>query len=145
MEGELAADAGPVDIDHAAVRRDGTDVSLITYGGSLPKALAAADELAREGIDAEVIDLRTLRPLDVDAIVAIASRRPTAPSSSTRAGGRGSLAAEIRARIIEQRVLRARRAGRPGVQRRGADPVREAPRGRGAAAGRRHRRGSHAR
>ena len=76
MEGELAANAGAVDIDHAAVRRDGTALSLITYGGSLPKCLAAADELAREGIDAEVLDLRTLRPLDTEAI--LASVRKTA-------------------------------------------------------------------
>ena len=46
-------------------------MTLITYGGSLPKALTAADDLAAEGIDAEVIDLRVLRPLDVDAILAI--------------------------------------------------------------------------
>src|SRR5690606_25749742 len=69
MEGELPADAGAVDIDHAAVRREGSHLSLITYGGSLFKCLSAAEALAREGIDAEVLDLRTLRPLDVEAIV----------------------------------------------------------------------------
>ncbi len=60
--GEIAADAGPVDIDRAAVRRAGRDLSLVTYGGSLFKTLDAADALAKEGIEAEVIDLRTLRP-----------------------------------------------------------------------------------
>ena len=70
MEGEMAADAGPVEISSAAIRRAGTQVSLITYGGTLFKTLQAADELARDGIDAEVIDLRTLRPLDTATIVA---------------------------------------------------------------------------
>ncbi len=65
MEGELADDAGPVDIVRAAVRRQGRDVSIVSHGGTLGKALAAADALAREGIDAEVIDLRVLRPLDM--------------------------------------------------------------------------------
>ncbi len=101
MEGELAADAGPVDIDHAAVRRDGTALSLITYGGSLPKCLAAADELAREGIDAEVLDLRTLRPLDVDAIVATVTktRRAVVVDEGWKTC---SLAAEIMATIVER-------------------------------------------
>jgi pyruvate/2-oxoglutarate/acetoin dehydrogenase E1 component len=62
LEGELASDAGAVDIDRAAVRRAGKDVTLITYGGSLWKTLQAAQLLTQEGIEAEVIDLRTLRP-----------------------------------------------------------------------------------
>ncbi len=70
LEGELADPPPAVDIAHAAVRRAGTDLSIVTYGGSLPRALAAADELARAGIDAEVVDLRVLRPLDWDTIVA---------------------------------------------------------------------------
>jgi pyruvate dehydrogenase E1 component beta subunit len=70
LEGDLAADAGAVEIDHAAVRRAGGDVTLITYGGSLGKALQAAEQLAGDGIGAEVIDLRTLRPLDSNAILA---------------------------------------------------------------------------
>ncbi len=67
MEGELAADAGPVDIDTARVRRPGSDLTLVTYSASLYKCLEAAGVLALEGIDCEVIDLRTLRPLD-DAV-----------------------------------------------------------------------------
>src|SRR5690606_3752412 len=66
--GRLAANAGPVDIDRAAVRREGRDISLITYGGSLYKTLEAADTLSRDGIEAEVIDLRSLRPLDMPTI-----------------------------------------------------------------------------
>ncbi len=68
LEGELAEPPPAVDIAHAAVRRAGKDLTLVTYGGSLPRAMAAADELAGDGIDAEVIDLRVLRPLDWDTI-----------------------------------------------------------------------------
>ena len=100
-EGELAADAGAVDIDRAAVRRNGSDVSLITYGGSLGKTLQAAEALAQEGINAEVIDLRTLRPLD-DATI-MASLAKTHRAVIVDEGWKsGSLAAEIMARIMEQ-------------------------------------------
>jgi pyruvate dehydrogenase E1 component beta subunit len=100
MEGELADDAGPVDIDRAAVRRAGRDVTLVTYGGTLFKSLAAADTLARDGIDVEVIDLRTLRPLDMDTV--LASVRKTRRIIVVDEGWRsGSLAAEILARVAE--------------------------------------------
>jgi len=100
MEGELADDAGAVDIDHAAVRRPGSQLSLITYGGSLYKCLEAAEVLANEGIDAEVLDLRTLRPLDVEAIVASVSktRRAVVVDEGWKTC---SLAAEIVATIVE--------------------------------------------
>jgi len=101
LEGELAADAGAVDIDRAAVRRGGSDVTLITYGGSLGKTLQAAETLAQEGIHAEVIDLRTLRPLD-DATI-MASVAKTHRAVIVDEGWKsGSLAAEIMARIMEQ-------------------------------------------
>lgn len=101
MKGKLAADAGPVDIDEAAVRRDGDQVTLITYGGSLQKTVQAADELAGLGISAEVIDLRSLRPLD-DATI-MASVRKTRRAVIVDEGWRsGSLSAEISARITEQ-------------------------------------------
>ncbi|KAK1184471.1 alpha-ketoacid dehydrogenase subunit beta [Streptomyces sp. NBS 14/10] len=99
--GELDPAAAPVDLDHAAVRRPGTDISLITYGGSLPKALTAADELAAEDISAEVVDLRTLRPLDDDTITASVARthRAVVVDEGWRTG---SLAAEVSARIAER-------------------------------------------
>ena len=101
MEGPLADDAGPVDIDHAAVRRTGKDVSLITYGGTLGKTLRAAETLAAEGIDAEVIDLRTLRPLDMTTI--LNSVKKTHRAVIVDEGWKsGSLSAEIMARIVEQ-------------------------------------------
>jgi 2-oxoisovalerate dehydrogenase E1 component len=99
--GRIAADAGPVDIDKAAVRREGRDISLITYGGSLFKTLDAAASLAREGVDAEVIDLRSLRPLD-DATI-MASLRKTRRAVIVDEGWKsGSLAAEVGMRIMEQ-------------------------------------------
>jgi pyruvate/2-oxoglutarate/acetoin dehydrogenase E1 component len=100
MEGELAVDAGPVDIDRAATRRLGRDVTLITYGGTLFKTLTAADTLATQGIDAEVIDLRTLRPLDMNTV--LASVHKTRQVVVVDEGWRsGSLSAEILARIVE--------------------------------------------
>lgn len=100
VEGELAADAGPVEIDHAAVRRPGTDVTLITYGGSLPKVLRAAEVLAEDGVEAEVVDLRTLRPLDAEAVLGSVTRthRAVVVDEGWRSG---SLAAEVSARIME--------------------------------------------
>jgi len=101
MTGKLAADAGPVDIDKAAVRRAGKDISLITYGGSLWKTLQAAGTLAADGIDAEVVDLRSLRPLDDATVMASVSktRRAVIVDEGWRSG---SLAAEICTRIVEQ-------------------------------------------
>ena len=100
MEGELAEDAGPVDIDHAAVRRSGTDVSLVTYGATLHKALRAADDLAKEGTNVEVVDLRALRPLDMVTVEASVrkTRRVVIVDEGWRSGG---LSAEIAARIAE--------------------------------------------
>jgi pyruvate dehydrogenase E1 component beta subunit len=100
VHGELADDAGPVDIDTAAIRRPGTDLSLITYGGTLPAVLEAAEELATEGINAEVLDLRTLRPLDDEAIALTVekTRRAVVVDEGWRSG---SLSAEVSARITE--------------------------------------------
>jgi pyruvate dehydrogenase E1 component beta subunit len=100
MEGELAADAGAVDIDRAAVRRSGSAVSIVCYGAMLQTSLRAADELASRGIDAEVIDLRTLRPLDMPTVEA--SVRKTRRAVIVDEGWRsGSLSAEISARLTE--------------------------------------------
>jgi pyruvate dehydrogenase E1 component beta subunit len=89
------------DIAHAALRREGSDVSIVTYGGCLPKALEAAQALAADGISAEVLDLRVLRPLDDAAICA--SVRKTHRLLVVDEGWRsGSLAAEVMARVVEQ-------------------------------------------
>jgi len=101
VEGEIAAEPRAVDIDYAAVRREGTDLTLITYGGSLMKAMDAAVKLAEHGVSAEVIDLRTLRPLDDATIVAsvVKTHRALIVDEGWRSGG---LSAEIMARIVEQ-------------------------------------------
>jgi pyruvate dehydrogenase E1 component beta subunit len=100
MEGELAADAGAVPIEGAAIRRAGRDLTLITYGGTLGKTMDAATRLARQSVDAEVIDLRVLRPLDSRTIVE-SVRRTHRAVIVDEAWRSGSLAAEISARIME--------------------------------------------
>ena len=99
--GKLAANAGSVEIAKAAVRREGRDISLITYGGSLWKTLEAANLLVAENIEAEVIDLRSLRPLDDPTIMASVSktRRAIIVDEGWRSG---SISAEICTRIGEQ-------------------------------------------
>jgi pyruvate dehydrogenase E1 component beta subunit len=100
MEGEVDETAGPGELGRAAVRREGRDLSVITYGGSLPKTLAAADLLAADGIEAEVVDLRSLRPLDTATILASVAK--THRALVVDEGWRtGSLAAEVSARIME--------------------------------------------
>ncbi len=90
-----------VDISHAAVRREGSDLTLVTYGGSLPTTMQAADELASDGIEAEVLDLRVLRPLDVDTLLASVGRthRVVVVDENWRTL---SVAAEVSARVAEE-------------------------------------------
>lgn len=90
-----------VDIGSAKVRRTGKDLTLIAYGGTLGKALRAAEQLAGEGIDCEVIDLRVLRPLDDATLMSSVgkTRRALVVDEGWRSG---SLAAEIITRIVEQ-------------------------------------------
>jgi pyruvate/2-oxoglutarate/acetoin dehydrogenase E1 component len=101
MTGKISANAGAVEIGKASIRREGRDVTLITYGGSLFKTLEAATMLAAEGIEAEVIDLRSLRPLDDATIMASVgkTRRAVIVDEGWRSG---SLAAEVGMRIVEQ-------------------------------------------
>ncbi len=98
---DLEDDSAEVDITSAAIRRPGTDLTLITYGGSLPKTLQAADELAESGISCEVVDLRVLRPLDMATVVASVARthRAVVVDEGWRTG---SLAGEVMAQLVEQ-------------------------------------------
>ena len=100
LEAPLESGVSQVDISRAQIRKPGKDVSLITYGGSLPKTLAAAEALAAEGIDAEVIDLRVLRPLDIDTLAASVARthRCVVIDEGWKTG---SLAAEICASLVD--------------------------------------------
>jgi pyruvate dehydrogenase E1 component beta subunit len=101
MKGELDEGAAAADLAHAAVRRQGRDVTLITYGGMLPRTLEAATALAEGGIDAEVIDLRVLRPLDTETIMSSVTRthRAVVVDEGWKSGG---LAGEVSARIVEE-------------------------------------------
>ncbi|WP_019013021.1 alpha-ketoacid dehydrogenase subunit beta [Elioraea tepidiphila] len=101
MEGTLDPAVTGVDIAHAKVRRPGSDVTLVTYGGSLFKTLAAAEMLAGEGLSAEVIDLRVLRPLDMVTVVDSVSRtrRVVIIDEGWRSG---SLSAEVAMRLVEE-------------------------------------------
>ena len=99
-KGSIGPEDGPVDIEHAAVRRPGSDVTLITYGGMLPKTIEAAEALADEGIDAEVIDLRVLRPLD-DATLFESVARTHRAVVIDEGWRSGSISAEISARLTE--------------------------------------------
>jgi 2-oxoisovalerate dehydrogenase E1 component len=100
-KGELPADAGKVPIDKAKVMREGRDLTILTYSASLWRALEAAETLAEQGIDCEVIDLRTLRPLDDETIMASVAKthRVLIVDEGWRSGG---ISAEIAARIMEQ-------------------------------------------
>jgi pyruvate dehydrogenase E1 component beta subunit len=100
VEGELDASLTQVDIERASVRRAGTDVSLVTYGNSLLKCLTAADALEQEGISAEVIDLRVLRPLDTATVIESVARthRCVIVDEGWKSG---SISAEIAARLAE--------------------------------------------
>jgi pyruvate dehydrogenase E1 component beta subunit len=100
MEGDLDERGPRADVWHAKVRRDGTDVSLITYGSSVPKTLVAAEQLSERGVSAEVLDLRCLRPLDQAAIEATVRRTHRAVIVD-EAWRTGSLASEVCARIVD--------------------------------------------
>jgi pyruvate dehydrogenase E1 component beta subunit len=99
--GPVSADGPALSMEQASVRRPGSDLTLITYGGTLPVCLMAAERLAADGVDAEVIDLRCLRPLDDATIMASVARthRVVIVDEGWRSGGIG---AEISARIVEQ-------------------------------------------
>jgi len=101
LEGEIDEGATSFDITHAAVLRSGGDVTLITYGGTLGKTTQAATQLASEGIEAEVIDLRSLRPLDTPTILESVAKTHRAVIID-EAWRTGSFSAEISAQIMEK-------------------------------------------
>ncbi len=101
VKGEVPEGDYVLPIGKADVKREGSDVTIVSYGWTLHKALRAAEQLAQEGIEAEVIDLRTLRPLDKECIlksVAKTSKLVTA-EEGTKMGGMG---AEIAAMVAEE-------------------------------------------
>jgi pyruvate dehydrogenase E1 component beta subunit len=100
MEGELNESAGTANLTKAAIRRTGDKVTLITFGGSLFKTLEAATQLSSENIEAEVIDLRVLRPLDVETILTSVAKTHRAVIVD-EAWRTGSFAAEVTSQIME--------------------------------------------
>lgn len=101
MEGEIPVQPKPVDIQHAKVRKEGTDISIITYGSALYPVLEAAEELAKDGIDVEVVDLRVLRPLDDETIIASVSKTHKVLIVEN-AWKSISISSELSARIMEK-------------------------------------------
>jgi pyruvate dehydrogenase E1 component beta subunit len=101
VDGEISESDPGLGLEQAVVRRSGSDLSLITFGGTLPMTLVAAEELAGHGVDAEVIDLRSLRPLDDAVIMDSVARthRAVVVDEGWRSGG---ISAEISSRITEQ-------------------------------------------
>jgi pyruvate dehydrogenase E1 component beta subunit len=98
---EVPENLEPMEIGKAAVVREGTDVTLVAFSIMVGKALAAAEQLAADGISAEVIDLRTLRPLDTETIIESIKKtnRCVSVEEGWPAAGIGS---EIAAVIMEQ-------------------------------------------
>ena len=101
LEKELTTEVREVDITSAKIRREGKDISIITYGIGVYKALDAAEELAASGIDAEVVDLRILRPLDEETIAVSVNKthRALLVEDASRSV---SISAEVSARITEK-------------------------------------------
>ena len=97
-------DTYTVELGTANVRRAGKDVSVFTWGAMVRPTLEAAEELAEEGVDVEVVDLRTLKPMDTDAIVASFEKtgRAAVVHEAPKTGG---LAGEIIATIQEEALL----------------------------------------
>lgn len=100
-EGEIPAQPPSVNITMAKIRKEGRDISIVSYGAAVPKALAAAAELSSSGIDAEVIDLRVLRPLDEETILA-SVRKTHRALLVEEAWGSINVSAEVSARIMEK-------------------------------------------
>ncbi|MED4203380.1 alpha-ketoacid dehydrogenase subunit beta [Neobacillus mesonae] len=109
---EVPEEEYTIPLGKADVKREGTDVSIITYGAMVHESLKAADELAKEGYSAEVIDLRTISPLDIDTIIASVEKTGRAivvQEAQKMAGVAANVVAEINDRAIlslEAPVLR---------------------------------------
>jgi pyruvate dehydrogenase E1 component beta subunit len=101
VEAELPARDSIAPMERAVICRPGTDITLIAYGGTVAKTLAAAGQLEQEGVNCEVIDLRCLRPLDKETLTQ--SVRRTHRAVVVDEGWRtGSLAGEISAILMEE-------------------------------------------
>jgi pyruvate/2-oxoglutarate/acetoin dehydrogenase E1 component len=116
---EVPEEAYTIPFGQARVAREGTDVTIVALSQMVQKALVAAGELEKEGIRAEVVDLRTLVPLDTDAIlrsVTKTGRLLIADEDYLNFGVTGEIAAQVAERL-DRMVLKSpvRRLGIPGV------------------------------
>jgi pyruvate dehydrogenase E1 component beta subunit len=101
VRGEVPEDDYTIPLNQAKIHRPGNDVTLITYSKMLEKSMIAADELAKEGIEVEIVDLRSLRPLDMGPI--LDSFKKTNRAVIVEEGWRSyGVGAEVSARIYEQ-------------------------------------------
>jgi 2-oxoisovalerate dehydrogenase E1 component beta subunit len=101
IKGTIAPDAPPVPLGKARLAREGSHLSIVTYAAMLHVALEAAERLAGEGIEVEVLDLRTLKPLDEEAILATAKKTGRV-AVLTEEPQTGSFAGEIASRVAEK-------------------------------------------
>ncbi|MFC8768431.1 pyruvate dehydrogenase complex E1 component subunit beta [Bacillus cereus] len=101
-EGEYTIDLGKADI-----KREGTDVSVIAYGAMVHAALKAAEELEKEGISLEVVDLRTVQPLDIETIIASVEKtgRVVVVQEAQKQAGIAAIAANVVAEINDRAIL----------------------------------------
>ena len=100
---EVPDEAYEVPLDKAAVTREGKDISIITYGAMVREAKKAADNLEKEGIDVEIIDLRTVAPLDIKTIIESVEktgRVVVVQEAQKQAGVGGQVVSEISERAI---------------------------------------------
>lgn len=98
--GQVPEDLEPIPFGKAVVRREGADITIVTYGACVAKALKAADELAAVGTTCEVIDLRTLYPLDYD-LIEVSVRKTGRALVLTEEPGIGGVAGELASSIQE--------------------------------------------
>lgn len=112
FRGEVPEEEYTIPLGKADVKREGKDITIVTYGAMVHSSLKAAEELAKEGIEAEVIDLRTISPLDMDTILASidkTNRAIVVQEAQKQAGIGANVVAEITERAIlklEAPVLR---------------------------------------
>jgi len=104
FRGEVPEEEYTIPLGKADIKREGKDITIVTYGAMVHASLKAADELAKEGIEAEVIDLRTVSPIDTETIIASVEKtnRAIVVQEAQKQAG---MAANIMAEITERAIL----------------------------------------
>lgn len=103
FKGEVPDEEYTIEIGKADIKREGTDITIVSYGAMVHEALKAADKLAEEDINAEVIDLRTVSPLDLETIIESVkktNRAMVVQEAQRQAGVAATVSAEISERAI---------------------------------------------